>query len=330
MKYYQDTAFNQLHATINGNSSVNCPEKLYINTVRRKLCDPISVNIPENHMPFAVFKKLIDETAQYVKSYALVNGGEVLFLNDFEKRLLYIKHNQLSNATIEIHSYGDALTTENIKFLHDNLVKVNVSFCAPTNNLHTKITGRSNFNKVCENLQELVSVYNDVDPSYSPALYIRIQKLNQNKIFAITRLAKELGIRKLAFWILNDPTYKAALPSKELRRELEEVYKFIDKSQMLLWLYPLRVGNYIFSGTQYRPVANYILNTSCCAPVISSMIDFDGAVYSCLERSIYIDNINNNPFIDIWRGQRYEYMRNIVNSPGQMPEQCKKCQWANR
>lgn len=330
MKYYQDTAFSQLHATINGNSSVNCPEKLHINLVCRKHCDPLSANAPDKQMPLAVFKGLIDETAQYVKNYALANGGEALFLKDFEKRLLYIRQNKLSNATIDLHTFGEALTPDNISLLRDNSVKVNVSFCSPTNNLHTKISGKSNFVNICENLQKLASAYNNVDISYTPALYVRIHKLNQNKLLAMTRLAKELGIRKIGFWLLNNPAYKAAVPSKMLRKELEEVYRFVDKSGMLLWLYPLRVGNHVFSGTQYRPVSNYILNTNCCAPVVSSMVDYNGDVYTCHERSIYIDNINNNSFIDIWRGQRYEYMRNIVNAPEHMPEKCKTCQWANR
>lgn len=334
MKYYTNNSYKQMHACFSSTTNHICPEKLYLDITedcnlycrmcRDELC------IKGKTMNIQLFKRVVDETIPYVKSYSLFNWGEPLLVKDFKERVLYINEHKNADTVVEISTNGMLLSDDMIKFLCDEMVIVTVSFDGANKETFEYIRRGSNFEHICGNIERLVESYKGVVSYQAPGIYVSIQKDNVNQLRDIAKLAYELGIKRMGFGLVTSPPEYAPEINNDLREEIEGAAKFLDEHGMLNDLYPTRVGDYLWSGNQYIHKDNFILNSICNAPQISASIGYNGDVYLCCNVGEYVDNINTKSFLELWSSKRYDELRYNVNSEGYMPMRCRHCTWFNR
>jgi radical SAM protein with 4Fe4S-binding SPASM domain len=281
-------------------------------------------------MPFDLFCRLVDETVPYIKSYSLFNWGEPLILNDFRERVCYVYSAKRNDCEIDISTNGMLLSNDMIEFLRSKEIKVTVSFDGADKNTFENIRQGANFEKICNNLKSLAKAYLGVTINKSPEIYTSMQKDNQNQLLAIAELAYSLGIRRMGYGLLTAPIEYAAEMNDDLRLEIEKTAEFIDNNGMLNSLYPTKVGDYLWHGNKYVHKDNFIVDTSCNAPLVSASIAYNGDVFLCCNIGEFAGNLQDKTFKDIWNSKKYNELREAVNSNANMPEKCKTCAWFNR
>jgi len=333
MKFYTNNSFSQMQACSN-QVSLKYPQKIYLDitqdcNISCKMCRN-EVQITGKIMPFDLFCKLVDETAPYITSYSLFNWGEPLILKDFRERVSYICSKKRADCDIDISTNGTLLSSDMIDFLRSMNVKVIVSFDGADKSTFENIRRGANFEKVCENIRNLVKTYSDIPIEDSPEIYVSIQKDNQNQLLDITKLAHSFGIRRIGFGLVTAPAEYAAETTDELRREIEKAVEFIDNKGMLNSLYPTKVGDYLWRGDKYVDKNNFIVDTNCNAPFINASVAYNGDVCLCCNFGELAGNVQGKSFAEVWQSEKYEKLRTAVNSNTDMPQLCKTCAWFNR
>lgn len=281
-------------------------------------------------MDFDMFRRIVDETSDYVSSYSLFNWGEPLLVKDFRERVLYLVDKKRSDASIDISTNGVLLNEEMIDFLSANDIIVCVSFDGATAETFEKIRRGGRFNHICKNIENLVSAYDSKPILYAPGIYTSIQKDNWNQLLDIAILANEMKVKRMGFGLVAAPLKYAAETTKELRNIIEKTKKYLDNMDMLNDIYPTKVGEYLWDGNEYCHEKEYLVDKSCNAPFVSASIAYNGDVFLCCNVGEYVDNISNKTFYDIWTGDDYERLRTAVNDDKTMPGKCVKCPWFNR
>lgn len=334
MKFYTNNSYKQMHACFTSTTNHICPEKLYLDITedcnlycrmcRDELC------IQGKTMDIELFKRVVNETIPYVKSYSLFNWGEPLLVKDFKQRVLYINEHKIADTTLDISTNGMLLSDDMIRFLCNENVIVTVSFDGANKETFEFIRRGSNFERICSNLKRIAKSYEGEASFQVPGIYVSIQKDNVNQLEDIAKLAYELGIKRMGFGLVTSPPEYAPDINNELREEIEDTARFLDEHGMLNDLYPTRVGDYLWSGKNYVHKDNFVLNKTCNAPLISASIGYNGDVYLCCNVGEYVDNIHTKCFLELWGSKYYDDLRYKVNSEGDMSTCCRHCTWFNR
>ncbi|MCL2253485.1 MAG: radical SAM protein [Lachnospiraceae bacterium] len=334
MKFYTNNSFSQMQACLNGQVSLKYPQKLYLDITQDcnlscKMCRD-EIQVTGKIMSFDLFCILVDETAPYVTSYSLFNWGEPLILKDFRERVNYICSKKRLDCDIDISTNGTLLSDNMIDFLRSVNVKVTVSFDGADKATFENIRRGADFEKVCDNIRNLVKAYSDVPIEKSPEIYVSIQKDNQNQLLALAKLAHSLGIKRIGYGLVTAPAEYAAETTDDLRCEIEQTVEFINNNGMLNSLYPTKVGDYLWWGDKYIHESNFIVDTNCNAPFINASVAYNGDVYLCCNYGEYTGNVQEKSFAEVWQGARYDELRMAVNSNNDMPKICESCAWFNR
>ena len=334
MKYYTNNSYSQMQACLSGQVSFKYPQKLYLDITQDcnlscKMCRD-NVQITGKIMPFDLFCKLVDETAPYITSYSLFNWGEPLILKDFRERVTYLYSKKRADCDIDISTNGTLLSNDMIDFLRSMNVRVTVSFDGADKITFENIRRGANFEKVCENIRNLVKAYFDIPIEKSPEIYISIQKDNHKQLLEIAKLAHSLGIKRIGYGLVTAPTEYAAETTDNLRFEIERAVEFINNNGMLNSLYPTKVGDYLWWGDKYVYKSNFIVDTNCNAPFVSASVAYNGDVYLCCNCGELAGNVQNKSFTEVWQSTSYDKLRTAVNSSADMPRICKTCAWFNR
>lgn len=317
-----------------GQITLEYPQKLYLDITQDcnlycKMCRD-ELQITGKIMPFDLFCRLVDETSSYVKSYSLFNWGEPLILKDFRERVRYVYSKKRTDCEIDISTNGMLLTNDMINFLRSMEVKVTVSFDGADKNTFEGIRCGANFERICDNVKNLVKAYSDVPIQKAPEIYTSVQKDNQHQLLAIAELAYSLGIRRMGYGLVTAPAEYAAKMDCSLRQEIEKTTDFISNNDMLNSLYPTKVGDYLWWGEKYIHRDNFIIDTSCNAPFVSASIAYNGDVFLCCNFGELAGNVCEKSFKQVWQSARYNELREAVNSVTEMPERCRSCAWFNR
>ena len=334
MKFYTNNSFAQMQACFGGQIAPDYPYKLYIDVTQDcnlscKMCRD-KIEISGRTMPYDLFCRLIDETADYVRSYSLFNWGEPTILKDFRDRIGYVCSQKRTDCKVEISTNGMLLTDDLIAFLREHNVFVIVSFDGADKKTFEDIRRGANFDYICDRLKALSKEYSDVPIFDSPEIYTSIQRGNQKQLLDIARLAHSLGIRRMGYGLVTAPAGLAAEINDSLRTEIEETAEFIDNNCMLNSLYPTKVGDYLWWGNKYSSMDNFMVDTDCYAPFVTASIAYNGNVFLCCNGGDLAGNVNDKSFREVWHSKRYNELREAVNSEKDMPCRCRNCAWFNR
>lgn len=140
----------------------------------------------ENHvMDRQLFERIVNETCYAVGCYSVFNWGESLLLPDFKQRIKYISKRKRQDARIALSTNGMLLSEDLCEFLADLDVETTVSFDASSKIHFEQIRRGSNFNKICKNIELLVSKYNEKESISVPGIYICIQKNHRTLLLTL-------------------------------------------------------------------------------------------------------------------------------------------------
>lgn len=334
MKYYINNSYSHMQALKGGQISLKYPIKLYIDITQDcnmycAMCrDELTVS--GKIMNLNLFKKIIDETSNYISSYSLFNWGEPLILKDFKERVEYLTSKKRKEATVDISTNGILLNDEMSMFLESQDVIVTVSFDGSDKETFEKIRRGGTFENICRNIENVARIYDNKPLDRSPGIYVSIQKDNQYQLLEIAKLVNQLGIKRMGFGLVINPQKYRPDYSESIRQIIKETKIYMDKEGMLNDLYPTKIGEYLWDGNDYYHESNYLVDRSCNAPFVSASIGYNGDVYLCCNVGELVDNIVDKSFFEIWTGERYDTLRKAVNDTSLMPDRCKICAWVNR
>ena len=335
MKYYTLNSYMQIQADINGASAVCCPEKLYLDitedcNLHCKMCRD-NIQADGKQLPMTLFKRLIDETSPYCKSYSLFNWGEPLILKDFKERVQYVHEKKRFDCNIEISTNGTLLNDDMINFLRAYEIRVIISIDGADKSVFEKIRCGANFGQMCENAKKLNRTYEDAFLDFAPASYTSVQKENQNELSKIAKMVSSLGFRRIGFGLVVAPMEFSPCFDEKLCLELQRAYETVRTNEMFLEMYPTRIGDYVYWGDKYVPAEDFVVRTRCDAPLVSASVRYDGEVCLCCNFGASVgNNIADKNFLDVWQSPKYNTLREAVNSPPDMPNPCRRCWWVNR
>ena len=334
MNFYLGNSYSHLLACTGGGVSLRCPEKLFLD-----ITEDCNISCPMcrsetradgRTMPMELFKRLVDETSPYCKSYSLFIWGEPLILHDFRERVQYIHSCKRPECTIEISTNGMLLSEDTVRFLRRYDVRVIVSFDGAGAPTFERIRRGASFERVCKNTRALNRIYEDAPLDIAPATYTSIQKLNQSELACIVNKVSELGFRRVGFGIVTSPGEFAPCADIRLCSELQGAYNAARENELFIELYPARIGSYVFWGDKYVPAEDFVVRTRCDAPFINAVVSYDGEVCLCCSYGATAGNVASNSFLKVWTSPHYGELREAVNDPGNMPGPCRRCWWANR
>ncbi len=334
MKYYLENTYSLLQGTTDCADNYICPQKLYLDITEDcnlfcKICRN-EISICGKTMPMKLFRKVVEETSPYVRSYSLFNWGEPLIAKDFCDMVAFVSEKKRRDCILDISTNGMLLSDKMIEFLFDKKVFIVISVDSADKNTFESMRRGSDFERIMKNSEKAASKYKDYPIQYSPSFYISIQKENQDSILKIVKLANSLGIRNIGCGIVTAPSKYKPEQNEKLCFELEQSYNYIRENKMFLSVFPTKVGDYVFSGEKYRKVSDFIVNTVCNAPLVSATVAYSGDVYLCCNVGERVGNVSDGSFLDLWQSQRYNILRQAVNEKDNMPAKCKECAWFNR
>ncbi|MDD4415023.1 MAG: radical SAM protein [Oscillospiraceae bacterium] len=332
--YYLQNSYKQMQADINGSATVICPEKIYLDitedcNLHCTMCRD-KVEMLGKTMPMELFKSLVDETSPYCKSYSLFIWGEPLVLNDFRERVQYVHAHKRADCNVEISTNGMLLDDNMIRFLRRYEVRVIVSFDGANKSTFENIRTGAHFERVCKNVKTLNQAYEDTLLDIAPATYTSVQRNNQKELSGIVKTVSNLGFRRIGFGLVTAPANYAPCFDEHLCRDLNDAYLSAEREKMFIELYPTKVGDYVYWGNEYVPLENFVVGTRCDAPLCNAVIRYDGEVCLCCNFGASVGNVTNKSFLEIWKSQKYDELREAVNDHDAMPNPCRGCWWVNR
>lgn len=170
--------------------AINLPNDIYIEVTNAcnlhcKMCpqhsrDPgIAINRKTGFMDINLCKKIIDEVSQYGDTLvSLIGAGEPLLYPGLVQMVRYAK---MGGNKTHIITNGQLLTSEmSEKLIDAGLDMIGISVDGVTKLVHEKIRKGSNFNKVVNNVEELLKLKNQ-RRSALPLVRIMIVEMEENK-----------------------------------------------------------------------------------------------------------------------------------------------------
>jgi len=281
-------------------------------------------------MDISLFKRIIDETCHGVTSYSLFNWGEPLLVKDFRERLIYLYNQKRSEALIDISTNGMLMDEETSKFLIEHDVEVTVSFDGANKDTFERIRRGANYDLICRHLKTICRIAAKMAPHRAPGIYITIQRDNWNELFEIVETVRALGVRRIGMGPVVTPKEYTVKPTKDVLSNITRAIDHAEKSGMVVDVFPTRMGEYVWDGNSYVDANRFYIDENCDAPLTCASIGWDGDVFLCCNEGELVDNLRNKSFSDIWMGDKYQELRERVNTREAMPQKCKTCPWVNR
>jgi radical SAM protein with 4Fe4S-binding SPASM domain len=281
-------------------------------------------------MKLDLFKRIVDETCSGVTSYSLFGDGESLLVTDFEERLKYVSKRKSTNATIDLVTNGMLLTEDTSKLLIDCDVEVSISFDGSSAGLFERIRRGSNLERIGRNIERISTIASQMNPFRAPGIGISIQKENWNDLVDIVKTSNNLGVKRASMWPVVNPERFRLEPNIDVMKEIANAIYYAEDKGMAVDMYPIRLGKYIWDGSEYTGIDNSFVNTNCNAPFICTSIAWNGDVCLCCNYGDTVENIGGKSFQEVWEGEKYEKLRRRVNHENNLPKSCRNCFWVNR
>ncbi|MBF0553151.1 MAG: radical SAM protein [Nitrospirae bacterium] len=275
-------------------------------------------------MSLAVYEKIKTQVLDYVKHVEIIGYGEPLLSKHFMTILDDCLHRGIKVSTT---TNGTLLTETTIEKLVKGSVNLTLSVDGATSDVFNYVRPNVSFNKIIKVL-ETINKYRVEYENNDFNLYINmvVMKSNIHQVEHIVELANKYGAKRIIFFNIGVGC------SKKLKEEIPSLYpelinKYFPKALTLAKDYGIEActPNLFFQkGEESEPTvkpkhgsSGLIYPLRCYRPWHDAFFSVDGTVYPCCIRWMYADrlgNITNTDFCDIWKGERYQYLRRVINT----------------
>lgn len=289
-------------------------------------CEHTYWNEPKERITLEQFKKIIDPLRSL--KWINITGEGSSFLNkDFIRVLEYLRGRHINVNFVDEFDFFDKNIARRVIDLGVN--SIYISLDGATKPTYEKIKKGCNFEKTLSNIHLLLDLKAEMNSPF-PVLHFRfiITRLNYQEMPGYIELISKLknrGIRSrvefvglLAFPAIEEYYMPLeSIPESILIKTFENALKYginlhlshakaelpsIDKCGA--WTEP-----YILIGGEV---------ISCCAIIMSNNRQF--------LRQNSFGNVNDKPFLDIWKSERYRIFRKAVNNRNEkVPKTCYEC-----
>jgi radical SAM protein with 4Fe4S-binding SPASM domain len=288
---------------------------------RCTMCQVSSPNFESKNMDLETFKKIILQNKQLIK-IKLQGMGEPLVNKYIYEMISFAKNHGVAT---EIICNGSMLSKKNIDYLLNNkLAKLTISIDGATKEVFEKIRVKSNFNEVISNSKNFYnSIKNKlIRPEFSA--WSTIQRDNFDQIEEIASLAKEVGFDNL--------TYQLFLTGwgKEEWEKVNNEKNINYKDQKIKSIFDNVIKKYSDKNFKIGVFEENLLNFNkkCSWPWNSAYLSAKGNVVPCCivgdPLVVNMGNINDKSFIDIWKSEEYQKLRNNISN-NRLDDFCKNC-----
>lgn len=272
------------------------PQHLFVETtnacnLKCKMCVRGMIPLKIGSMDFGLFKKILDESANYgSRNFCLHLFGDPLLSQDIAKMIKYIKFKNPKN-TILLTTNGTLLTKEKAEeIISNNVDKIVISVHSADKEKYENITGVNMLAKVEENIKNLIEIK-------------KKSKRNVSKIY----------LRMVT-------PDKESNDVKNFRAKWKKYPVTVDIR--ILHNYGGKIDNRLAKS---KPIKRY----PCYHLWLSPGIAWDGEVSICcddLERQAIIGNIKNSTMSEIWQGDTLKKYREYhLNGEYYKIPVCKNC-----
>ena len=167
----------------------------------------------KGYMEMSLFKKIIDQSKDYVETVCLFLAGEPLLHPELTDMIQYCRDQGVSTAVHTNGSYLDESLAE--KFLISPPDILSISFDGFTKEIFEKIRVRGNFDEIQENVYNFIKLKCNQD-SKLPYFIMQLIKMNQNEtdINSFFSKWKIKGVDNIRIKpLFENPSYKTAKKS---------------------------------------------------------------------------------------------------------------------
>ncbi len=267
-------------------------------------------------LSFSEFKKLIDENPN-LKVVKLQGLGEPFLNKDIKQMAEYAKHKGISVTTI---TNGSIVPEADMLQFFD---EITVSFDAANKETFESIRRGSNFDKIIENIKELVKLKEERKLKLKISMNVVVSHLNYTQMEDIVKLASSLKLDSIGFvevenWYI--PSQKEFTASHEFVMKARQIHEKVEaKVKELRRRYNNLVIYYSSSAKRKR---------TCPWTFYSAFVTVDGYLTPCCIRmdkdAFYFDNVLAKPFAEVWNSDSVKQFRerNIKDLPNPVCDLC--------
>lgn len=249
-------------------------------------------------------KKIIDELSRELTYITYYFQGEPYLNKDFLKMVSYATKNNIYTATsTNAHYLSKEIAEETVT---SGLKRLIISIDGIEQDSYSKYRIGGDLEKVVSGTRELMAAKKRLR-SKTPFVIWQfiVFRNNEHEVGAVKKLAKEIGVDKLA--LKSAQIYDYALGSD-----------LIPKNK--------KYSRYIKEGLQYK-IKNGLLN-HCWRMWHSCVVTWDGKVVPCCfdkDASYRLGQLQENTFTSIWRGEGYQRFRKVVLKSRSNIDICRNC-----
>ena len=262
-----------------------------------------STSVPKGIMNFSTYKKVIDETKNYLIYQMLYLQGEPFLNADLFKMIKYSDDNKIYTS---LSTNGHFLSPQDIqKIIQSELKRIIISLDGATQESYEKYRVGGDLQKVISGIDDLIKTKKQLKSIY-PKVIIQflVFSHNEHEISEIKKLCKKLNVDKLEIktaQILNPNNYKL----------IPDTNKF---------------SRYLKQNNSYR-IKNKLKNR--CFRIWSTLvIRWNGAtVPCCFDKNNHneIGNIVNQNTLLLWKSNKFNKFRNTILINRKNVDMCCNC-----
>lgn len=239
-----------------------------------------------------------------VKAISLVSDGEST-LNKFYYR--FIEKAKANGIDVASGTNGEALKTEQMPMLVDNLTYLRINFNAATPEANAKIMGTTEkaFHRVIDNVRELVRVKRERNANCTIGLQMVLMPHYGHEAVPLAKFGKELGVDYLVIKHCSDDEIGRlgvdyawyVLPSTVAMLREAEAQSDENYSVQVKWS-KIRTGR----DRKYSKCFGTVLHLQMSG---TGLVAPCGSFFNDRYKDKHIGDIAKQRFRDIWAGERY-------------------------
>ena len=273
---------------------------------------------PLGHMDFNIFKKLVDETGEYVFLMLLWDWGEPFLNPSIYEMIAYAKRKGIRViSSTNGHIFRNAREAD--RLIRSGLDTLIVAMDGVTQETYERYRQGGKLEKVLESLKTVIARKRALH-SRTPLVNLRfiVMKHNEHEIPALKELAKSLGVDALTLKTLNPCANNTYREKEWTQRE----------DQFLPSDFRYRRFEYGPDGEPLRREDN-----ACKNLWNEATIHWNGTVCPCTydyDERYPLGDLSQNSFKEIWHGFAYQRMRRQFKTKPQALAFCRECSYAFR
>ncbi len=286
--------------------------------LRCKMCIRNNAGVQFGTMTFNDFKKILEKLDCLYK-VGLSGQGE-LFLNS--EIFDMIKYANKRGILVHVNSNGTLLTKEIINKLCETEVgEIGISVDSTKKKEYEKIRVGANYDRLIENIKNLTSEIKKRDKNMIVTITPIIFKKNIDELPEFIKLAKSVGVKKVAFQTLQIKenylkNYGSDMKSQVINKDVERLKQKMKEANKLAEKFGITI---IFDEEE---------SPGCIWPWRGIYITWNGDVTACCKiietQEFGLGNVLKQDLEKVWNGKKYQELRSYLGKR-EPPECCKGC-----